>query len=162
MKFKHWFINEVKIDNKEGLGVTDLNKNIHHFGIKVLMKPSKFLSLTTDLATPDATLLTKMIYQDDKPIASPFLGVKIPKDWKNNNFEEPAEVIDHEGRHRMLAILNKEGDNPIEVHIAPQYYRNKHMTEDWIKRLKQSMIKQRNNPDSDPKIIIVNTFEEVI
>lgn len=162
MNFKEWFINEVKIDNIEGLGATSINKDIHYFGIKVLMKPSKFLSLTTKLTNPNVTQLTKLIYQDEKPIASPFLGVKIPKNWKNNNFEEPAEVIDHEGRHRMLAIIQEEGDNPIEVHLAPQHYRNKHITDDWIKRLKQNMIKQRNNPDSDPKIIIENTFENVI
>ena len=121
-------INEVIIQNKytkpEPAGYTSINDNIDYEGFRVLMKPSVFLELATYLPKGQSDIRTLSLLDHMKKggaIASPFLLIEIPDEWKQGIYTKPAAVCGHEGRHRCHAILSHEDDTPIEVHLCPRY-----------------------------------------
>ena len=111
------FLTELKIDNKHGLGAVPHNADVHYFGLQVVMRPSMFLklSLPLDKNSPDeqATIqhLRKQI--NDQGFGAPFLTISVPEAWENDDFSLEAKVRDHDGRHRMYAILDEQGDRPV-------------------------------------------------
>ena len=132
---------EVEIDNKEGLGAVPYNQEIDYMGLRVKMKPSTFLKLASKLDNDN----NEFIYQHIKTggsIGAPFLKINIPDGWTIGDFTEPARVSNHEGRHRMAAVLKLEGDAPVEVHLFPRYHRNKHMTSEFIENLNKHLINE--------------------
>jgi hypothetical protein len=133
-------LNEVQIDNEKGWGAVPLNRSVDYHGLPVLMRPSVFLKL----AAPDPHgYSAKDIEQHIKSggaIASPFLGIRIPPEWEDSNFNNAALVEGHEGRNRMKAILAAEGDDPVEVHLFPKGgIRRRHIKDDWIKSMQSGM-----------------------
>lgn len=139
------FIIEYKADNREGLGAVPYNADVDYFGLRVLMKPSTFLKLALPLDTPSSVDHIVQHLENGGSLGSPFLQVDIPEEWESGDVEKPARVSGHEGRNRMLAIQKVEGDNPVEVHLFPRYYRNRHMTDEWIKALNDGMINQEKS-----------------
>lgn len=130
------FINEVKIDNKNGWGSVPFNADIDYFGLRVLMKPSIFLKLAAPILEPTSKKDIKNHLSTGGSIGAPFLNIKIPQEWDSGDFSKPAAVRNHEGRNRMLAILELEGDNPVEVHLIPTGgLRHRDMTPSVIKSL---------------------------
>lgn len=101
------------IDNKKGIGVTSLNKEVDMIGIRVFIKPSMFLTLAEPLPNGFARseeFLTEQFEVGNK-IASPSLVVIIPP---NSN----APLIDrHQGRNRMFTIYKLYGDVLVETHL---------------------------------------------
>ena len=127
-------LDEVVIDNNAGAGAVPNNSNVDYMGLRVAMRPSTFLQLAAPLSTELDPGLVKYI-ANGGAIGAPFLQINIPEAWDTGDFSEPAQVTGHEGRNRMHAIKKLEGDDPVEVHIFPRYYRARHMTPEFVKNL---------------------------
>ena len=142
------FINEVNVDNRSGWGATPNNANVDYRGMTVQMKPSMFLALATPLAEHDKdTTAIAAHLQKNGAIGAPFLEIEAPDEWRDNNdYSKPARVVGHDGRHRMLAIQQTEGNAPVEVHLflRGRYneWRNRHMTPEVMAALNKWLIPQ--------------------
>ena len=127
------FIIEVNIDSKDGLGATPNNQEIAYKGYKVMMRPSTFLKLALqrEHIDPEKMDYIKNWIASGKTIGPAHLDIMFPDIWFDDwnpyrdehgpGFDVYLEVAPwvyaHEGRHRMDAILQVEGDNPVETHI---------------------------------------------
>ena len=141
-------ISEYKADNDingEGLGTTGYNSNVDYRGLRVLMKPSVFLSLAAHLPSPTSVDYIVQHMKDGGALGSPFLIVDIPEKYFEGDFTglNYAKVVGHEGRNRMLAIQKVEGDEPCEVHIFGYgELRARHFTPEIIEQLQLAMRNQ--------------------
>ena len=138
-------VQEALIDNQKGWGNVPNNQNVDYLGLRVQMKPSTFLKLATPLSRSDATSsdAIKQHLANDGAIASPWLIVKIPSAWENHDYSKPALIVGHEGRNRMTALQELEGDSPVEVHLFfSGGMRARHIQPDWTKQLNQRLIPQ--------------------
>ncbi len=147
-------INDIFDDNK-GLGAVPDNLNVDYKGFRAMMLPSNFLNLArkTDLFK-SKDLIKKHISEGGK-IGHPFLIIRIPYEWEKNNFKKIAKVIGHEGRNRMMAIMEIFGDVPVEVHFFAPKYRKHDFKKEWLEKIKKSL-------ESEDGIIIKNPVIEVI
>ena len=81
-------------------------------------------------------------------IGSPFLSIEIPDGWEEEpaDFSRPTVVTGHEGRHRMHAIRELEGDVPVEVHLWGRFegseLRRKYMTDKMFDELEKGLISE--------------------
>jgi hypothetical protein len=143
------FITELKIDNKRGLGAVPHNADVHYFGLRTVMRPSTFLKLSLPLDENDpeeqktVQHLARQI--NDQGFGAPFLTIAVPEDWESGDFSLEAKVRDHDGRHRMLAIQQEEGDNPVETHIFIPHFRRRDITEPIIKQLRNGILNQNGH-----------------
>jgi hypothetical protein len=141
-------ISEYKADNDmngKGLGTTGYNANVDYRGLRVLMKPSVFLSLAAHLPSPTSVDYIVQHMKDGGALGSPFLIVDIPEKYFEGDFTglNFAKVVGHEGRNRMLAIQKVEGDEPCEVHIFGYgELRARHFTPEIIEQLQLAMRSQ--------------------
>ena len=120
------------IDNKHGLGKVPGNYSVNYAGIRVRMKPSMFLRLAEDF-NPRSDYVRNHV-RDGGKVASPVLFIRLPDEWFDgfNPYNPSAvlsqdamrkylpRVVNHEGRHRMLAVLEEHGDYPLETFILLQ------------------------------------------
>lgn len=142
------FIDEYKADNDingKGLGATGYNSNVDYRGLRVLMKPSVFLSLAAHLPSPTSVDYIVQHMKNGGALGSPFLIVDIPEKYFEGDFTglNYAKVVGHEGRNRMLAIQKLEGDSPVEVHIFGYgEIRKRHFTPEIIEQLQLAMRNQ--------------------
>lgn len=148
-------INEYKINNSDGIGAVPYNKDVDYFGLRVAMRPSTFLKLAlpmNDSATDRQSVEHIKQNMDTKGIGAPFLQIDIPDGWENNDFSQPAKVTGHDGRHRMLAIMQSEGDEPVETHLFPVGLRRRHFdaNPEWVQALNKQLISQRRVSMSGP------------
>lgn len=146
---KLWdFLQEANIDNRQGLGNVPDNQNVDYLGLRVQMKPSVFLRLAATLYREQAasTDYIKQHVQKGGAIASPWLVIDIPQAWEQGDFQQAVQVSGHEGRNRMWAVLETDGDEPIECHLFFSHgLRNRHILPSWIAQLNQRMIPERSN-----------------
>ena len=139
-------LSEYKVDNVEGLGSVPYNQNVDYFGLRVLMKPSTFLSLALPLNKPRSVEHIMQHMKNGGALGAPFLDVTVPDDWENYDFTRPAGITGHEGRNRMLAIQKLEGDDPVEVHLLLKNgWRARNLTPDMIKEMQNGMMNQSRN-----------------
>ena len=130
-------LNELKIDNVHGLGSVPWNQEVDYMGLRVMMKPSMFLKLALPLnkSTEDAKTIDYLEqHKDDEGFGAPFLQVDMNRDF--------PRITGHDGRHRMEAVLQSEGDHPVEVHIFPRGMRNRDMTPEVVDKLNDLVISQ--------------------
>ena len=141
-------VTEYKADNNmngKGLGTTGYNSNVDYRGLRILMKPSVFLSLAAHLPSPTSVDYIVQHMEKGGALGSPFLIVDIPEEYFENNFTglNYAKVVGHEGRNRMLAIQKLEGDDPVEVHLFGYgEIRRRHFTPEIIEQLQLAMRSQ--------------------
>lgn len=141
-------ISEYKADNDingKGLGTTGYNSNVDYRGLRVLMKPSVFLSLAAHLSEPSSVDYIVQHMENGGALGSPFLIVDIPEKYFEGDFTglNYSKVVGHEGRNRMLAIQKLEGDAPVEVHIFGYgEIRKRHFTPEIIEQLQLAMRSQ--------------------
>jgi hypothetical protein len=148
------FITEVKIDNRGGLGAVPYNADVDYFGLKVAMKPSMFLrlGLPLDANDPEEKETIQYLRQniDDPGFGAPFLTITVPPVWEDGDFNQQARVRDHDGRHRMYAILDQQGDAPVETHLFLSQFRRRDITDDIIDHLRNGMLNQSGQYVSGP------------
>jgi hypothetical protein len=132
---------EANLSNKSGaLGLTSYNQEINYFGTVVKIKPSTFLKLALPLEHRTSVDFFKTVVQNNKPMANPMLYIKVPSGWKSGDFSgDTPFVTGHEGRNRMTAILEEEGDEPVPVHILLRSdeveWRNRDITPEILAKL---------------------------
>jgi len=151
MRASEFIVLEYRVDNDinsgEGLGTTGYNSNVEYRGLRILMRPSVFLSLALPLNNPLSVEHIKQHMQSGGALGSPFLIVDIPYGWLDNDEEEDftqtAKIVGHEGRNRMLAIQALEGDEPCEVHLFPHgEVRARHLTSEIVSHLQSGLVNQ--------------------
>lgn len=141
-------VTEYKADNSmtgKGLGTTGYNANVDYRGLRILMKPSVFLSLAAHLPSPTSVDYIVQHMEKGGALGSPFLIVDIPEEYFDGDFTglNYATVVGHEGRNRMLAIQKLEGDDPVEVHLFGYgEIRARHFTPEIIEQLQLAMRSQ--------------------
>jgi hypothetical protein len=146
--------NPLPVDNDTatGIGATGYNQDVDYFGLRVLMKPSTFHRLTPELPrerAPSADWMKGQVAAG-RAFGAPSLGLKIPAEWEDGDFAEPAEVHSHEGRNRMYASRELYGDNDlVEVHLFPLGRRNRDMTAAWIERINGGLVSERHGRYGD-------------
>ena len=162
------------IDNQSGWGNVPNNLNVEYLGLRVRMQPSVFLQLAAHLPREQATNLSAIRdhLQGGGKIASPFLVISIPEAWENGDLAPPARVINHEGRHRMMAVQELHGNRPIEVHLFFSGFRARHLQAhpEWIRRLEAGVCPERMTlemPFDEPwfeltQAITESRFQEVV
>ena len=142
-------LNELKINNATGIGQVPLNQEVDYHGLQVAMRPSTFLrlALPLDVNKPDElkTIGHLQKHLDEPGIGAPFLNIVVPEAWESGDFKEPAKVAGHDGRHRMYAIMNEQGDEPVEVHLFPRYLRRRHITDEIIEHLRNRIVGQQGD-----------------
>ena len=111
-----------------------MTRQINHFGITCLMRPSVFLKLAFPLqpnqGKETVAYLVDQLRQG-KQLGNPHLDVIVPNDDRHGN--GVWQVKEHEGRHRMMAILEVHGDIPVEVQLFFKYgYRNSDIEPLWL------------------------------
>ena len=148
-------INEVLIDNINGAGQTPNNEEIDYLGLRVMMKPSVFKQLAeyasrVDLRNVDGL---KDHIRNGGSIGAPFLIIRIPYSWESGDFSQAAVVVKHEGRNRMTAVLDLEGDIPVETHLTfGSRHRNRHITPEFIQHMQMALYPEGARVDKDGMI----------
>ena len=127
------------INNDGGWGEVPNNHEVDYLGLRVQMKPSVFLRLASPLFSSEDTAAFADHLQQGGTFAAPFLKITIPEAWAAGDFTEPAEVKDHDGRHRMKAIMQVVGNDPVEVHLFPVGLRARHLTDEYKENLNRGM-----------------------
>lgn len=136
-------VTEINIDNQKGWGEVPDNSNVDYLGLRVKVRPSVFIRLASALAGEVSSDIRAHI-QKGGSIAAPFLDIKIPDAWFNGDLTSDARVTSHEGRNRMSAVLELEGDAPVETHLFFRGgIRNRDITPQIVNRLQRSIISQR-------------------
>lgn len=139
-------LNEVAVDNRNGLGAVPHNAEIDYFGLRVEMLPTVFLKLAARLSRPESVEYVKQHIEQGGAIGAPFLDIAIPPQWFDGDMNKVAAVVGHEGRNRMMAVLEAEGDVPAEVHLLfPGEIRRRHLTADIIAELNNQLIPETLN-----------------
>ena len=137
-------LEEYKIDNRNGLGAVPDNDKIDYFGLRVKMKPSIFLKLALPLDKDASVDYIKNHLAKGGSLGSPFLDISIPGEYEDGDYTKPATVAGHEGRNRMKAILQTEGDDPVEVHLFFRHgLRARDINDDIKKSLRNGLINQK-------------------
>jgi hypothetical protein len=128
-------------------GLTPMNRQADYYGLRVMMKPSVFLSLALPLSDSNRnpSVERHIFSEPERNIASPFLDIRLPEQW----FDDPpdylrrAKVVGHEGRNRMHAWLKKHGDEPVEIHLFFRGGLRRHdITDEMIKYLQRGLHNQ--------------------
>ena len=140
----HEIITE-NIDNVDGWGAVPFNQEIDYRGLRTMMRPSVFLTLAANLSDPQSADDIQKHLQSGGAIGAPLLTVSIPDEWSEGDFSTPAQIVSHDGRNRMLALMKINGDEPVEVHLFPQRLRRRHLTDDIIKALNERMRKEESS-----------------
>ena len=148
------FLNELKINNATGIGAVPHNADVDYHGLRVTMRPSMFLRLALPLDRNDSEERKAIEYcksqLDDPGIGAPFLTITVPEAWESDDFSLEAKVRDHDGRHRMYAILDEQGDRPVETHIFLPHFRRRDITDGIIENLRNGILNQAGQYVSGP------------
>lgn len=134
-------VGKVTFDQEKGVGQVPLNQNVNYRGFTAMMRPSKFLELASSLEKPNRSSVEhiKNSIEEGKGIGSPFLNLDF----------ETGRVKGHEGRHRMLAIQEVQGDEPVPVHIFGRGEdRARHLASEDIESFRNKMTAEEGGTSS--------------
>ena len=110
------------------------------------MRPSMFLKLALPMDPHDPEERKAIAFckgeLNERGIGAPFLNVSVPEAWEQGDFSLEARVKGHDGRHRCHAILEKEGDDAIEMHIFIAQTRRRDITDEMIENLRNGILNQ--------------------
>lgn len=135
---------DVQMDNVKGWGAVPLNQDVDYHGLRTLMSPSIYLELTPPFPYKEVEMEKfKYHLSNGGQFAAPFLDIKVPAEWDDDDFEDHAQVVGHEDRHRMQAIFEIFGDDPVEIHLFFHGgLRNRDITGTWILALTEGLMSQ--------------------
>jgi hypothetical protein len=143
------FVTELSFDDQNGIGITPNNKDIDHIGMRVLMRPDDFIRLAQPLPIDDEEeAKIKAMATSGKKFAPPWLKIEVANEWKafdkspEFRFAKPGRIIEHEGRHRMLAHKLEHGNVPVEVHVVLQSPNKEWRTSNWTNNNKNDYSKE--------------------
>ena len=120
--------NGVTFSADSGAGEITNNRNVNYTGFVVWMRPSQFLSLNPPLpktqAQQDKIKAWHKSLDQGVTLGPPVLFVDLEDDAMDdddNVLDGNFVVRNHEGRHRMTAIMER-SDEPVPVHVIPSRY----------------------------------------
>lgn len=148
-------LDEVTMDGSKGAGAVPYNADVDYFGIRIKMKPKTWLGLALELnkdrETEERIKGLAQYIKDGGSIGQPWFTISIPPEWEDGDLSKDAKITGHEGRHRMEAILQVEGNIEVEVHLFPRGgLRARDIKPEWVKRLNQSIISERGQLVNGP------------
>lgn len=131
---KAYHLGRVYYDPVNGKGAIPYNQEIDYKGIRVLMRPSMYLSLCYPIREGSAEATNfdfiKEYIKGGNPIGNPWLSVELPYLGQGEFTTKDAYISGHEGRNRVLAIQQLYGDHElIEVHITTSMGSNRYLDE---------------------------------
>jgi hypothetical protein len=139
-------LDEVRINNASGVGAVPYNADVDYFGLQVQMRPSMFLKLALPMDPHDPEERKAIEFckgeLTQRGIGAPFWHVSVPEAWEQGDFSLEARVKGQDGRHRCHAILEKEGDDAIEMHIFIAHTRRRDITDEMIENLQNGILNQ--------------------
>ena len=106
------------------------------------MRPSKFLELAADIDKPKQSSIDfiRDSIDEGRGVGSPFLQL----DFKT------GKIKGHDGRHRMMVIQEKNGDEPVPVHIFGEGEgRARSLNEGKINAFASNLTSERGNQSTD-------------
>lgn len=118
----HELIAELNIDNRTGWGTTPNNTDVDYFGLRVKVLPETFLDLAAKLRVGaeerKGIEAIKAHTRSGGGVASPSFTIVVPNEWREEDFSgKIPRIQSHEGRHRMNAQLELNGNIPTETHL---------------------------------------------
>jgi hypothetical protein len=135
-------VGNVIFDQVNGVGQVPLNQNVKYRGFTAMMRPSKFLELAADIDKPKQSSLNfiRDSIDEGRGVGSPFLSL----DFKT------GKIKGHDGRHRMMVIQEKNGDEPVPVHIFGEGEgRAKSLNQKKISAFGSSLTSEGGNQSTD-------------
>jgi hypothetical protein len=133
-----------RLDPFYGIGAVSLNANTARAQIE--LRPSMFLNLAHRLDANSECALRIIPYirtrLQSRGIGYPILHIAPPLEWRNNDFSKPCQVIESNGRHRMHAIMEVQGDEPIPVLLVPWQDITQQELNTWLPRMREQMLSQ--------------------
>lgn len=144
---------QVYYDNERGKGAIPYNAEIDYKGIRVMMRPSMYLSLCKPLIKGQAEATNfeflKEYIKGGNPIGAPWLYVDLPH--VNGAFTtDGARIAGHEGRNRTLAIMELYGDHPMEVHITTSTGSKRYFTSEMREAIRKGIRGERGSIVNGP------------
>lgn len=130
-------VGAVAFDNAKGFGAVPNNQEIDYLGFAVELSPVDFLRLAAHADKgEDAEKIAELI-RNKAPIGAPFLTIKADlKAFKNGGPLE-VEVVGHEGRGRMRAAHEVNGEEKIPVHVFLKNLRAHDLDEKFFKTFRE-------------------------
>lgn len=148
-------VQKVAFDNQSGFGNTPNGKNVEYAGFVVEMKPSTFLSLATDADRKEDAKKFVGFIRDHAPMASPMLYVTVNEKEYDDGEPLKVRVTQHEGRARMWAIDEVNGNTTVPVHVILNGgMRARNLSEKFFDDLRtRGMVSQRESAKAEPSKI---------
>jgi hypothetical protein len=131
----------IEIDNRDGWGAVPWNQEVDYRGLRVKMKPSVFINLAASRNGEPPVPKVVDYVKGGGAIGAPFLQIFVDEDDS-----QIPEVRGHEGRSRMAAILEVQGDVPVETHLFFQgkVNRNRHITPEFVEKIQRYLISEND------------------
>jgi len=136
-------MSEYKIDPFYGIGAVSLNANTPR--VIVNMTPGVFLKLAHRMdsqAESAARTISWIRARLSNGIGYPVLHIAPPLQWRLEDFSASAQVIESNGRHRMYALLDSQGNLPVPVVLVPWQDITQKELNTWLARMCREMISQ--------------------
>lgn len=148
-------IGDVTFSAKDGLGSVPNNQSVYYHGLVGIMKPSTFLNVSYKDSGTDSKYvfdIVKLIWKG-YALGIPFFDV----DFRESDGKiYAAKITGHEGRNRMRAFMEVEGDTPIPVHLFLRGgLRNRDITPEMLKMLERGVHGQEGNFVSRPFVELI-------
>jgi hypothetical protein len=146
-------VQNVAFNQRKGLGGTPNSQNVVYLGFAAEMKPSQFLKVALDADRSDDAKKFVGFIRERAPVASPFLEIRANlREWEEDGAELRVEVKGHEGRGRMWAIDEVNGNTPVPVHFfVLGGNRARHLSEKFFKDFREAgLVKERAGEGAKP------------
>lgn len=142
-------VGKTVFDNENGLGQTPNNQNVIYAGFAVEMKPSTFLRLAAaGDRRDDAQKFAKMM-GEYVPFGSPTLYIDCNlEEWQEGTAELWVKVKSHEGRGRMWAFDQVNGNVPVPVHVFVAGLRARHLSKEFFDQLRDKGFIPEDQPQN--------------
>lgn len=122
-------VGKVRFDNVDGLGNTPMGQEISYRGAVAWIKPSTFFKLAAPADRSAKGAEFEELIKKGEALACPFLIITVegmpaaPQDFR---------VDGHEGRARMIAIRDLNGDVPTPVQFHFTGLRARHLSKEFL------------------------------
>lgn len=141
---KNYRVGKVTFSASDGMGSVPFNQSVYYHGCVALCRPSMFhkLVLPFDEEREDTAKHLVELIGEGYAMGIPFLNISL------QGYEEDGEapkVMGHEGRARMLAVKQLNGDEPVPIHLFLNGgLRARDLTPDLIAAIKGRMQVERS------------------
>ena len=141
-----------RLDEFYGIGAVSLHADTPR--VLVDMQPSMFLKLAHHMDSKGESAARTIAWirarLQLRGIGYPILYIAPPLAWRTGDFSEHCRVIESNGRHRVNAIADVQGDTSIPVLLVPWQNITQQELNTWLTRMCQQMISQDGDAITGP------------